>query len=183
MTLTEKLAKQIGENLQRARKARGYTRDQVADVAGVAKTVIGRYETGMILPPLDRLFVIAEYLKVPVATLTGENELTDKIVNDAIFEYRLQQAYSRIEFFLSHPRNDEKHFDADGNILIFVPNGMKYEGGKLIYKVDKDGNAGDEIALSAKEFVNAVEFAEKFALQTQVTFCAAFRTVLLLDRK
>ena len=182
MILTEKLAKQIGENLQRARKARGYTRDQVAEVAGVAKTIIGRYETGMILPPFDRLFVIAEFLKVPVATLTGENELTDKIVNDAIFEYRLQRAYSRIEFFLSHPRNDEKHFDADGNILVFVPNEMKYKDGKAFYKVDEDGSVGNEIALSAKDFVNAVEFAEKLALQTQVTFCAAFRTVLLLDR-
>ena len=183
MILTEKLAKQIGENLQRARKARGYTRDQVAEVAGVAKTVIGRYETGMILPPIDRLFIIAEFLKVPVATLTGESAITDKIVNDAIFEYRLQQAYSRIEFFLSHPRNDEKHFDADGNILVFVPNEMKYEDGKAFYKVDEAGNVGNEIAFSAKDFVNAVEFAEKLALQTQVTFCAAFRTVLLLDRK
>lgn len=185
MVLTEKIAKQIGKNLQMLREKRGLTREQLAEVAGVNKTVIGRYETGILLAPLDRIFAIANFLEVPVTSLTGEGDTTmEKIVESKILEYRLEHAYEQIEFFLDHPRNDERHFDENGNILIFVPNEIKYEDGKAFYKVDSENVAGVEVAFrNAKSFVRAVESAEKIALQTQITFLSAFRRVLLLDRE
>lgn len=187
MILTEKIAKRLGENLKMYRTEKGLTRKQLADVAGVGETVYGRYETGMILAPLDRIFVLADFLKVPVAILIGEDDTTPnvaKIIDDKILEYRLQRAYKQIEFFLACPRNDEKRFNDNGDILIFVPNELKYGGDKVLYKVDGDNSIGVEVAFpTAKAFVQAVEFAEKLALQTQITFNAAFRQTLLLDRK
>lgn len=88
----------FGENLKRIRQEKGYTRKQLADYLGVNVDAIGKYENAKIEPPLDKIFQLAEFLEVSVASLIGENGYNAAIPNIAaivdkkIFEYRYKRA-------------------------------------------------------------------------------------------
>ena len=85
----EKTHKQIfGENLERIRKEKGFTRKQLSDFLEMDVNSYGAYERGEKNPPLKKLFKIADYLKVSVIELIGENSES----NNKNIEYRLYRA-------------------------------------------------------------------------------------------
>lgn len=99
-------AKILGENLERIRKARGYSRKQLADAVGITENSFGTYERGTKLAPLDKIFKLAKFLDVSVVDLTGDNpNVEDKI----IFKYRFQKAMdtARIAFMGERPKIDD----------------------------------------------------------------------------
>lgn len=65
----------IGEKIKTARLKKGLTLEQLGKVAGIGKTTILRYETGVITNiPSDRIEQIAEALSVTPAYLMGWDE-------------------------------------------------------------------------------------------------------------
>lgn len=47
--------KTVGEIIRKARKSAGMTQDEVAEKLGISRSVIAKYETGVISPTIDRL--------------------------------------------------------------------------------------------------------------------------------
>ncbi|MBC8743001.1 helix-turn-helix transcriptional regulator [Paraburkholderia sp. UCT31] len=68
-TKEKRLANQIGSTLARIRAERGYTQEFLAERLDVTIETIGRFERGIVLPTLPRLYQLAEVLAVPVVDL------------------------------------------------------------------------------------------------------------------
>lgn len=64
------------EQLKRARKAKGYTQKQVADMMGITNSTYCGYETGKRAPSMDKVAKLSELLDVPVSTLLEMNTQT-----------------------------------------------------------------------------------------------------------
>jgi putative transcriptional regulator len=59
----------LAQHLQKVRKAKGFTQEQLAEKIGVSATWIGYIETGIYRPNLKLLYKIARVLKVKVKDL------------------------------------------------------------------------------------------------------------------
>ena len=65
------------ENLKSARKAKGFTQDELASRLNVVRQTISKWEKGLSVPDADMLIRIAEMLEMSVSELLGakiENE-------------------------------------------------------------------------------------------------------------
>jgi transcriptional regulator with XRE-family HTH domain len=63
------LAGQLGAALAGIRAERGYTQEVLAERLQVTVETISRFERGIVLPTLPRLYELAEVLSVPAAEL------------------------------------------------------------------------------------------------------------------
>lgn len=61
--------KRLGDNLRKARAARGLTLVQVEKATGIKQPQLSRYETGKTVPPLPALVTLAKFYGVAVADL------------------------------------------------------------------------------------------------------------------
>ena len=60
---------ELGKNIQRWRERVGMTQEELGIEIGADKGKISRYESGQMVMKVDRLFQIAEVLRVPVDEL------------------------------------------------------------------------------------------------------------------
>lgn len=59
----------LGLNIKYLRKGRGMTQTTLGEHLGVAQSVVGKYEKGEVLPPVDKVQVIANLFDVPIGDL------------------------------------------------------------------------------------------------------------------
>lgn len=77
----------FGERLQKARKERKVSQDEMAKMLGVHAPIIGRYERGEVKPSIEVAAKIAEALGVSLDYLTGlSDQLLDKSMISRIVE-------------------------------------------------------------------------------------------------
>lgn len=117
----EEIKKIIGENLQKIRNNGGMSLQQLADLTGVSKTMLGALERGEINPTIGTLWKISGGLKMPLSRLINKESKDVVIARADAYEYTLDQGgikllsifkfdpKKRIEVFL-------KHFD-EGSML------------------------------------------------------------------
>jgi len=72
----------FAENIVHYRKKLGLSQYELAQASGISRTMISHYEREGILPPADRLQVLANSLSVPVFNLFREREKERKIETD-----------------------------------------------------------------------------------------------------
>lgn len=176
----------LGENLERIRKEKGYTRKQLAEVVNVNEISFGAYERGKTLIPLDKIFALANFLQVSVGSLTGENNFADnipnvdKIVADKIFEYRLKKAWKLTEFLEPEFNSggifghDTPDLDDNGRIVVYSAEKIEYKDGKI----SVGGNTNKIAFETEKDFVKVMELAEQNALYRQTNLSTAFREIV-----
>jgi transcriptional regulator with XRE-family HTH domain len=70
---------QIGGTLRKARLARGYTQDELAQLMGVDRTTISKYESGSRAPSIGVLIQIGRLLGQPLAALVPGTQGADPI--------------------------------------------------------------------------------------------------------
>lgn len=63
----------FGERLKQARKERGMTQSELAARCSMALTAFKQYESGRVLPRLDKFVTLAEVLDCPTDFLCGLN--------------------------------------------------------------------------------------------------------------
>lgn len=95
------------EGIKNARKKKGWTQEQLANALGVKRSVISKYETGIISPTIIQIEEIANALNVPmpellagsfnslsyqVGTIYGQE--TQRILNKALDEFWNGEGYS-----------------------------------------------------------------------------------------
>ena len=170
------VAVSLGSNLRRIREQKGVSRKQLADALGVSEVSIGGYENAHKLPPLDKIFAMADFLDVSVSTLTGDNEhnpdfpSVDKIIND----YRFEQAKKLALWagFLVVPVTDGK--------VILVPAGetVRNADGSFTLKADIKKTSRIFTFASAENFVKFTEVVENFVLNTDAPFKSTFAKLM-----
>ena len=69
------LAKKRGAKITEARRLNAFTQEQLSEQLGVGVLAVSRYETGVILPPLDMLMKTAETLNTSVCAMLEEVEI------------------------------------------------------------------------------------------------------------
>jgi transcriptional regulator with XRE-family HTH domain len=72
----------FGERLFRARKARGFSQQELGAKAFLSKRMVSRYEGDFAGPPMDTLTRLAQALNVTVSYLLGESTL--KVIKDDV---------------------------------------------------------------------------------------------------
>lgn len=68
------LAKAFGEALRKIREERFLSQRELAEGIGIETAQISRYERGIALPNADTLVELAQFLRVGVGRLVGEND-------------------------------------------------------------------------------------------------------------
>lgn len=156
----------FGENLNLILLEKNISRAELAEKLGISLAAVASYIYGKKQPPLERIFQIAELLKVSVSSLTGENQFSaefpnvEKIVDDKIFKYRLQRAYR----ITAAAAIDVESFN--GAVIISVPTKEQiHDDGKteIIPCITT------EKLKNVASFVELVEQAEKQAMLTEKT--------------
>lgn len=71
--MQEPIHKKIGKNLQEIRKSRGLSLDQVSEMSGVSKGMLGQIERGESNPTISVLWKIVNGLRISFATLMEES--------------------------------------------------------------------------------------------------------------
>ena len=66
----------LGNRIRAAREQEGLTQDKLADLIGVSRTAIARWENGDIEPKLKNLITLSKVLHVSTDYLLGLEEIT-----------------------------------------------------------------------------------------------------------
>lgn len=64
----------VGERLKTLRTENRYSQTQIADMCGVTQATIGRYETGVAEPPIEKLLWYAEQFEVSLDYIFGRTD-------------------------------------------------------------------------------------------------------------
>ena len=156
----------LGENLKRIREEKSVTRKQLAEATGITENLVGMYELGRRLPPLDKIFAIADSLDVAITDITGENK---KAVDKKIFEYRFERAKEMLKYidgFAELVGYNALHKNNIGNVTIVVSEKITYKDGMVT-------EAGDTHHITFKDekvFTDFMERAADRALYRQIPF-------------
>ena len=67
--MAAKVRKTLGNHIRELRRQKGYSQEQLADMAGLHRTYIGSIERGEQNVSIDNISKIAKALKVPIAQL------------------------------------------------------------------------------------------------------------------
>lgn len=65
----KKISRQLGTKVQRLRKAKGHTQEELAEYLGISRTHMGHIEQGRKSPSLELIDKIAKKLKVKISDL------------------------------------------------------------------------------------------------------------------
>lgn len=177
--IMEKTRAQIlGENLERIRKEKGFSRKQLAEYLGVNVVAIGLYETGKREPPLDKIFKLATFFEISVSNLIGENDYNAEIPNIAaivdkeIFKYRYERAMkiATDARFLVQENFDKKIFLTPPTEI----DTQKGTAGEIKISVQYNIGFAPVLIKNRADFVQIMEDTESLALFNDMTFKQIF---------
>ena len=163
----------LGENLERIRKEKGYSRKQLAKYLGVNVDAIGKYETGQREPPLDKIVKLATALEISVSSLIGDNPNVEKNI---IFDYRYKRAVDLTSTTIFSPTTELEN----GKIQVSIPTKIiRNDDGALSFFADESGAIVYVVNFEdRKVFVDSVEKAEKSAILNNITFYQALKILV-----
>jgi len=106
----DQIHKKVGKNLQAVRKARGLSLEQVAELTGVSKAMIGQIERGDSNPTISVLWKIVNGLRISFTSLIEEEEPVVSVVEAAEIEPFVEEggAYRSFPLF---PFDQRKGFE------------------------------------------------------------------------
>ena len=172
------VAQILGENLKRIRLEKGISRKELAAAIGIEEISYGAYERGERNLPADKIYQLAIALNCLVADILGENPNVEKIIEERLFDQRLQRAYKLARDFLDSTLNYEPNFDKEGRVIVHSPEKITYKNGVI----SVSGGYNSVAFQSKLDFVNVMERAEIDALRQQISFNAAFRQIVFGEK-
>lgn len=113
----------LSNKIKNLRKQKKQTQQNIADLLGVRRSTYGEYERGKILPPMDKLKVLADHFNVTVDYLIGnEEQTTEEIDVSDNLESALEYLKNDNDlYFKGQPLDDESR-----ELLISsIENGLK----------------------------------------------------------
>lgn len=94
---------QIGERIQDLRKSRGISQEQLADMAGVSRQAVSKWESGQSMPDIEKVILLSDYFEVSTDYLLKGVEPEKKVTGEVVKETAQKQ--------------DAKLFSTAGTIL------------------------------------------------------------------
>jgi len=160
----EKIKQIIGTNLNNLRKQRKMTLQELANITGVSKSMLGEIERGATSPTITVLWKIADGLKVPFTTLIQEDAPHFTLVREvdmetfsegsactisSIFKYDPNKSFEifHIEFNPGSVHESKGHNKGVGEYILV------YEG-SLVVKVGEESsqvNKGDSLFFQGED--------------------------------
>ena len=95
---------EIGSKLQNARNEKRLTQEQSAEMHGVSRQTISKWEQGLSVPDAEMLISISEELETPVSELLGENISETKVDDLKVISEKLEI----INLQLSQRKNERR---------------------------------------------------------------------------
>ncbi|MDQ6418131.1 XRE family transcriptional regulator [Paenibacillus sp. LHD-117] len=106
----EHIHKKVGKNLQSIRKARGLSLDQVAELTGVSKAMLGQIERGDSNPTISVLWKIVNGLRISFTSLIEEDEPKISVIEaDKLEPFLEQEGHYRV--YPMFPYDQRKGFE------------------------------------------------------------------------
>lgn len=106
----EEMNRNIGKNLKRWRIDSGYTLDQVAQMTGVSKSMIGQIERGDSSPTVTTLWKISNGLKISFSRLMAQEEAVTYRIGKGDLE-PLDETDRSFEVLTYIPYSAERRFE------------------------------------------------------------------------
>ena len=138
-----------------ARKAAKMTQAELAEVLGVNRATVSKYETGVIVPSIEQIFTIADVLKISVLELLGIRPETDS-EEDHILLIRLLKDYAK------------EHGNVDASILskvyYFDENGLRFREDDSLFErlVNLFDNLNEAGQIKALEWLEELSEIPKY---------------------
>ena len=85
------------EQLMRLRRERGMTQEELAQVAGVSRQTVSKWELGETTPELEKLYLLCDYFGMSMDELTGRSAPAPVVVEQTVvyhgwrYEYRSER--------------------------------------------------------------------------------------------
>ncbi len=95
------LLMEISEKLKELRKESNLIQQEVADKVYMDRTLITKYESGLIIPTNENLEKLAVFYNVSVTELVGSNETTKMTLKNASFIRKFKISISILEMIFS----------------------------------------------------------------------------------
>lgn len=94
----------IGSFLQKLRKEKGLTQEQLAEMTGVARRTVSRWETGYNMPDLDILIILSDLYEVDLRELLDgerkdksmDRDLEETVIKVAQYSSDVQKRSARV---------------------------------------------------------------------------------------
>lgn len=80
----------LHENIQRTRKSKGLSQEELALKLNVVRQTVSKWERGLSVPDAELLVTLSEVLDTPVSTLLGETAIDTKATDVQILAEKLE---------------------------------------------------------------------------------------------
>lgn len=161
----EQIHKKIGKNLQNIRKARSLSLDQVAELTGVSKAMLGQIERGDSNPTISILWKIVNGLHISFTSLIEDNvpkvnhihldEIEPFLEEDGNyrafpivpFEQKKQFEIYTVEIDIGCTHASEAHYEGVEEYILMISGALRLRIQDETYEL----KAGDAIHFSADQ--------------------------------
>ncbi len=89
------------EKLQKLRKDRGYSQEQLADIIGVSRQAVSKWESGTSYPETEKLIELSKLFSMSLDELLKEEITEEKPILDPIVESEFISFYKKFSFMIS----------------------------------------------------------------------------------
>ena len=146
----------FSEKLQILRKNRGYTQEALADILGVSRQAVAKWESGQIYPDISNLIQISNLMSVSVDYLVKDQDCAVCIKPQS--DTDLDEL---IAFRLEANVNTYAAFKNEVDATRPVSHDFRYENGKYIYQdtyVGGEEFAGEEAVWRNEQAIYAMNY-------------------------
>lgn len=117
------------EKIREARKRKGLTQEQLSKMLGVQRSVISKYETGLIVPSIPQLQKIAAALDVSVSSLLYDHAIDFNIENKKKSEGIAPEEFEKLQKLIQSLADVlPTYCVADADILLQYYNKLNHKG-------------------------------------------------------
>lgn len=100
--------------LKNLRKDKGRTQEEMSELLNVRRSTYGEYERGKIVPPIDKMKMLADYFGISVDYLMGNTNFT---THEQRNEKNPLDISKTMRQMLEHLHDDQSALTLDGNLI------------------------------------------------------------------
>lgn len=118
LLLKRRLLMRTGEKITRLRKENNYTQEQLADLLGVSRQSVSKWESDLTLPETDKLIQMAKMFNCSIDYLLNEDKTQkDGTILEVKDENDVDSSQQKSSFESNKPSRDAKHIFLNINML------------------------------------------------------------------
>lgn len=109
----------INQNLKEARKQKGYSQAELAQLMNVSRQTVSNWECGLNIPDVTTLQKLHQYLEVPVEQLLGNEAVTEALASeDSLNGHEIAVQLSKMATFYATEIERRKILERRAMIII-----------------------------------------------------------------